>query len=434
MHFKHQHSMEFIIIIALILLNGLFSMSEIAVISARKSSLTNDSRKGSLGARTALKLANEPDKFLSTVQIGITLIGILTGIYSGDALADDFSVMLSDWGFPAEYAHITAQSLIVIFVTYLTILFGELVPKRIGMSASSRVAKLLARPMYGLSLIASPFVWLLAKSTSLIFSLLSINTSSEKVTEEEIKSMIDEGTESGEVQEVEQDIVDRVFSLGDRSVSTIMTHRNDIVAIDIDMPNTQIYQTVCEHLYQVYPVIRNRTLDDIVGVVYLKDLFGKVQESSFNLRDVIRPARYFHENMDVYKALDQIRKSHIKYGLICDEFGSLQGIITIKDILEALVGSLPSETEDPDILPRKDGSWLIDGQCSFYDFLKHFDCEDLYAESSYNTLGGLILQQLGHIPRAGETLQWNEFHLEIVDMDGARIDKVLAKVPNQENA
>lgn len=434
MRFKHQHRMEFIIIIALILLNGIFSMSEIAVISARKSSLTNDSRKGSPGARTALKLANEPDKFLSTVQIGITLIGILTGIYSGDALADDFSVVLTGWGFPAEYARITAQSLIVIFVTYLTILFGELVPKRIGMSASSRVAKLLARPMYGLSLIASPFVWLLAKSTSLIFSLLNINTSGEKVTEEEIKSMIDEGTESGEVQEVEQDIVDRVFSLGDRSVSTIMTHRNDIVAIDIDMPNAQIYQTVCEHLYQVYPVIRNRTLDDIVGVVYLKDLFGKVQESSFNLRDVIRPARYFHENMDVYKALEQIRKSHIKYGLICDEFGSLQGIITIKDILEALVGSLPSETEDPDILPRKDGSWLIDGQCSFYDFLKHFGCEDLYAESSYNTLGGLILQQLGHIPRAGETLQWNEFHLEIVDMDGARIDKVLAKTPNQENA
>ena len=426
--------MEFIIIIVLILLNGLFSMSEIAVISARKSSLTNDSRKGSHGARIALKLANEPNKFLSTVQIGITLIGILTGIYSGDALADDFGVKLAAWGFPMEYAHITAQSLIVIFVTYLTILFGELVPKRIGMSASSRVAKLLARPMYWLSLIASPFVWLLAQSTSLIFSLLNINTSSEKVTEEEIKSMIDEGTESGEVQEVEQDIVDRVFSLGDRSVNTIMTHRNDIVAIDIDMPNTQIYHTVCEHLFQVYPITRNRTLDDIVGIVYLKDLFGKVQETSFNLRDVIRPAQYFHENMDVYKALDQIRKGHTKYGLICDEFGSLQGIITIKDILEALVGSLPSETEDPDILPRKDGGWLIDGQCSFYDFLKHFDCEDLYSESNHNTLGGLILQQLGHIPHAGETLQWNEFHLEIMDMDGARIDKVLVTTTSHQNA
>ena len=417
--------MEFIIILALILLNGIFAMSEIAVISARKSSLTNDSRKGNQSARIALKLANDPDKFLSTVQIGITLIGILTGIYSGDALADDFGVLLAEWGFPAAYARITAQALIVMLVTYLTILFGELVPKRIGMSASARVAKMLARPMYWLSLIASPFVWLLAKSTSIIFSLMNIDANGEKVTEEEIKSMIDEGTESGEVQEVEQDIVDRVFSLGDRNVSTIMTHRNDIVSIDIDNTNAEIFQAVCEHLYQVYPVTRDRTLDDIVGVVYLKDLFGKLQTPSFNLRDVIRPAQYFHESMDVYKSLDQIRKTHIKYGLICDEFGSLQGIITMKDILEALVGSLPGETEDPDILPRKDGGWLIDGQCSFYDFLMHFDREDLYAENTYNTLSGLILEQLEHIPQTGESLNWNNFELKVIDMDGARIDKVL---------
>ena len=272
-------------------------MSEIALISARKSNLTNDSRKGNQSARIALKLANDPDKFLSTVQIGITLIGILTGIYSGDALADDFGVILTEWGFPIAYARITAQALIVMFVTYLTILFGELVPKRIGMSASSRVAKLLARPMYGLSIIASPFVWLLAKSTSLIFHLLNIDTHGEKVTEEEIKSMIDEGTESGEVQEVEQDIVDRVFSLGDRSVSTIMTHRNDMVSIDIDMTNTEIFQVVCEHLYQVYPITRDRTLDDIVGVVYLKDLFVKVLCRSNHVPKVKSSFLYFPEKI-----------------------------------------------------------------------------------------------------------------------------------------
>ena len=425
--------MEFFIIIALILLNGLFAMSEISVISARKSSLTNDSRKGSQSARIALKLANEPDKFLSTVQIGITLIGILTGIYSGDALADDFGMLLASWGFPAAYARITAQSLIVILVTYLTILFGELVPKRIGMSASLRVAKVLARPMYWLSLVASPFVWLLAKSTSIIVNILNINTSEEKVTEEEIKSMIDEGTESGEVQEVEQEIVDRVFSLGDRNVSTIMTHRNDIVSVDIDMPTEEVFRIVSEHLYQVYPVTRNKNLDDIVGTVYLKDLFGKWQDESFNLRELIRPAQYFHESMDVYKALEQIRKNHIKYGLICNEFGSLEGIITIKDILEALVGSLPSESEDPEIIHHEDNSWIIDGQCSFYDFLMHFDREDLYAENTHNTLGGLILQQLQHIPRTGESLQWSGFELKVIDMDGARIDKVLVTTSQEEN-
>ena len=417
--------MEFIIILALILLNGILSMSEIALISARKSSLNNESRKGSQSARIALKLANDPDKFLSTVQIGITLIGILTGIYSGDALADDFGILLTKWGFPVTYARITAQALIVIFVTYLTILFGELVPKRIGMSASLRASKLLARPMYWLSLVASPFVWFLSKSTSLIFNILNINTSNEKITEEEIKSMIDEGTESGEVQEVEQEIVDRVFSLGDRSINTIMTHRNDIVSIDIDMRNTQIFEIVSEHLYQVYPVTRNRTLDDIVGTVYLKDLFGKVQDKSFNLRDIIRPAQYFHENTDVYKVLEQLRTNHIKYGLICNEFGSLQGIVTIKDILEALVGSLPSESEDPEIVHHENNSWFIDGQCSFYDFLTHFDREDLYAENTYNTLGGLILEQLEHIPHTGESLRWNKFELKVIDMDGARIDKVL---------
>jgi Hemolysins and related proteins containing CBS domains len=423
--------MEIAIIIALILLNGVFAMSEIALISARKSSLSNDIRHGSSTARIALKLANDPDKFLSTIQIGITLIGILTGIYSGDVLATDFGNILTDAGVPATYAYLLAQTLIVILVTYLTIIFGELVPKRIGMSASTRAAKLLARPMYWLSVIASPFVWILAKSTSLIFNLLHINTAEEKVTEEEIKSMIDEGTENGEVQEVEQDIVDRVFSLGDRSINTIMTYRSDIVSIDIDMNNKQLYDIVCQHLYQVYPVTQGNTLDNIIGVVYLKDLFGKLNSCEFNLRDVIRPAQYFHENMDVYKVLEQIRQHNIKYGLICDEFGSLQGIITMKDILEALVGTLPSDSEDPDIVPRKDGSWLIDGQCSFYDFLSHFEMEDLYPDYNYNTLSGLILQQLGHIPKTGESMEWNDFTLEIVDMDGARIDKVLVTLTHK---
>lgn len=243
--------------------------------------------------------------------------------------------------------------------------------------------------------------------------------------------MIDEGTENGEVQEVEQDIVDRVFSLGDRSINTIMTYRSDIVSIDIDMNNKQLYDIVCQHLYQVYPVTQGNTLDNIIGVVYLKDLFGKLNSCEFNLRDVIRPAQYFHENMDVYKVLEQIRQHNIKYGLICDEFGSLQGIITMKDILEALVGTLPSDSEDPDIVPRKDGSWLIDGQCSFYDFLSHFEMEDLYPDYNYNTLSGLILQQLGHIPKTGESMEWNDFTLEIVDMDGARIDKVLVTLTHK---
>ncbi len=423
--------MELIIIVFLILLNGLFALSEIALISARKSSLANDVRHGDTSARIALKLAGNPESFLSTIQIGITLIGILTGIYSGDVIAVSFGKWLIGIGFPEAYAHTTAQISIIIVVTYFSIIFGELIPKRIGMAISTRAAKWLARPMYYLSITTYPFVWLLAKSTSLLFNLLHINKSSEKITEEEIKSMIDEGTENGEVQEVEQDIVDRVFSLGDRSIDTIMTYRSDVIYIDINMTNKEIYDTVCKHLFQIYPVTQGNSLDNIVGVVFLKDLFGKLEnDPSFNIRNHIRKAQYFHENTEVYKVLEHIKQHHIKYGLICDEFGSMQGIITIKDILEALVGSLPGEHDDPEIVQRKDGSWLIDGQCSFYDFLNHFNMENIYHEYNYNTISGLILQQLGHIPKTGETLEWNGFTLEIVDMDGARIDKVLVTNTN----
>ncbi len=421
--------MDIIIIIFLILLNGVFAMYEMALISARKSSLNNDIRHGSKAAQVALNLVNQPEKFLSTIQIGITLIGILTGIYSGDVLADDLSTWLIQNGFPETYSHTVAQVSIIIIVTYLSIIFGELVPKRIGMALSTKMAKWLARPMNILSIITTPFVWLLAKSTSVIFNLFDINQASEKVTEEEIKTMIDQGTESGEVQEVEQDIVDRVFSLGDRSINTIMTYRSDVVFLDVNIGGEEIYDVVCKNLYQVYPVTEGNSLDNILGVVYLKDLFGKLDaKKPFDIRTYIRKAVYFHESTDVYKVLEHIKKSHVKYGLICDEFGCMQGIITIKDILEALVGSLPGEHEEPDIMQRKDGTWLIDGQCPFYDFLKYFDLEDIYSEYSYNTLSGLVLHEMTHIPKTGESIEWNKFNLEVVDMDGARIDKILVTI------
>ena len=424
--------MEIFIIIGLILLNGILSMSEIALVSARKARLELDAKRGNKSAQTALKLAGEPDRFLSTIQIGITLIGILTGLYSGEAFAYNLAEVVRHVPVLEPYALGVSKTIIVIIVTYLTLIMGELVPKRIGMGYAERVSMLVAKPMYFLSKLALPFVWLLSKSTSLVIKITGIKANEEnKVTEEEIKAIVKEGFDGGEVQEVEQDIVDRVFSLGDRSINTIMTYRSDIVSIDIDMNNKQLYDIVCQHLYQVYPVTQGNTLDKIIGVVYLKDLFGKLNSCEFNLRDVIRPAQYFHENMDVYKVLEQIRQHNIKYGLICDEFGSLQGIITMKDILEALVGTLPSDSEDPDIVPRKDGSWLIDGQCSFYDFLSHFEMEDLYPDYNYNTLSGLILQQLGHIPKTGESMEWNDFTLEIVDMDGARIDKVLVTLTHK---
>ena len=417
---------EIVIIILLILLNGVFAMSEIAVISARKSSLSTDIKKGSKSAKMALKLANDPDRFLSTVQIGITLIGILTGIYSGATLADDFAKLLVDAGFPAAYARLTGQTIIIILVTYLTILFGELVPKRIGLSAAEKASKFVARPMYCLSVIAAPFVWILAKSTETMYNLLGIKEAESKVTEEEIKSIVQEGKEDGEVQEVEQDIVERVFLLGDLKVSSLMTHRSDIVALDIHNTKEEIKAILEENLYETYPVI-DRTFDNMLGIVGLKDLIFRFDQPELKLEEAVHPATYFHDNMSVYKALEQMKEHRLSQAFICDEFGSFQGIITLKDILGGLVGSIEGTTDEPEIIKRSDSnSWLVDGQCTFYNFLSYFDQEDLYeSDSTYNTVGGLILELLEHIPQSGEKVDWKGFHFEIVDMDGARIDKVL---------
>ena len=418
---------EILIILLLIVFNGIFAMSEIAVIQARKTTLSNDEKKGSRGARTALRLANDPDRFLSTVQIGITLIGILTGIYSGASLSGRFSDVFESFGMPERWAYPLAQGLIVIIVTYLTIVFGELVPKRIGMSVAERVSKVIARPMYILSVIASPFVWILSKSTEAMVNLLGVKDAETKVTEEDIKSIVQEGKEDGEVQEVEQDIVERVFMLGDLTVDSIMTHRSDVVTLDVSMTKDEIKQVLNDNLYEAYPLI-DRGIDNILGVVLLKDLLFRLDGDTPDLKALMHSAVYFYENMSVYKALEQMKEKRLTQAFICDEFGSFQGIVTLRDILEGLVGTIDEVAEDPEIVKREGSeSWLVDGQCSFYDFLSYFDKEDLYdsEQQDYNTLAGLIIEQLKHIPQAGERTEWNCFNFEIVDMDGARIDKVL---------
>ncbi len=427
---------ELVIIIILILLNGILSMSEIALISVRKTFLANEIKQGSKMAKTALKLAEQPDKFLSTVQIGITAIGILTGLYSGSVLADDFGKILAGWGVNEHIADELAQTTIVVAVTYLTLVFGELFPKRIGMSMANNVAKIVGKPMYFLSVIASPFVWILSKSTSGIFNLLNLKEDSNKVTEEEIKSMIEEGTKDGEVQEVEQDIVERVFMLGDLRISSIMTHRSEIISLDINMSAEELKQTLVEDLHESYPVI-DKTLDDIKGMVTLKNLMFKIYEEGFKLEDVVEPATYFHENMSVYKALEEIKEKGINRALICDEFGSCQGIITLRDILEGLVGNIDDVDdldEQPDIIKRTSGDgYLVDGQCQIYDFLSYFEREELYTQENYNTVAGLILEELEHIPEAGETVDWEGFKFEIMDMDGVRIDKILVTIPEENS-
>ena len=420
---------EIFIIIILILLNGIFAMSEMAVISARKSNLQADANKGSRAAKTALNLASDPDKFLSAVQIGITLIGILTGIFSGKAVADAFSDVLIKAGMSKGLAGALAQGIIVILVTYLSIVFGELVPKRIALSASERVSKIVSGPMKIISVLASPFVWILAKSTSFVINVLGIKSQESKVTEEEIKSIIQEGTDEGEVSPVEQDIVERVFALGDLKVNTIMTLRGDIVWLDKDMSETEIRNTIEENLFEAYPVT-DGDLDHVIGVLSLKDFVLNIGKNSFNLEEMIHEPVYFHENMSVYAVLEQMKLKRISRALVCDEFGFCSGIITLKDIMEALVGTVNDDHQkEPDIIARQDNDgWFVDGQCSMYDFRMYFDIDDDDADSQeYTTVGGLILDELEHVPVSGEKATWKDFSFEVVDMDGARIDKVIVK-------
>jgi len=403
-------------------------MSEIALISARKSSLKSEASKGSKSARKALGLQDNPDRLLSSVQIGITLIGLLTGMFSGNKIATLLAQVLADAGLEYRLASGLAQALIIIVVTFLSIVLGELVPKRIGMNSAEKVAMVMAGPMSFISKLAKPVVWLLSKSTSLIISLLGVKEQESKVTEEEIKSIIQEGTDVGEVLPVEQDIVGRVFTLGDLTVSSIMTLRSDIVWLERSMTETEVRECIERNLYEEYPVVDN-DLDHVVGILRLKDFVVNSGKPHFSLEKMLTRPTYFHENMSVYKTLEEMKSQKVSRALVCDEFGSCCGIITHKDILEALIGDMHDDIEDtPDIVERAGGGgWLVGGQCMMYEFLDHFGLDEAMQDYEFTTVAGLILHTLERMPTVGECVRWGEFTFEVVDMDGPRIDKVIVK-------
>ncbi|MDD4712737.1 MAG: hemolysin family protein [Bacteroidales bacterium] len=420
--------MEIFVILGLIFLNGFLALSEMALVSSRKSRLESDSKHGDNKAKKALDLTGSPDKFLSTIQIGITTIGILTGIFSGESIADWLYKLIVKIPALEASSYTISVVVVVVLVTYFSLIFGELIPKRIAMSNPERFAKMVAKPMNFLSKLGSPFVYLLSISTKGFMKLFGISaTTTSKVTEEEIKAILQEGTEEGEIQEVEHDIVERAFNLGDRDVNTLMTHRNELVWLDIEDSLDEIKKTINAEVHSVYPVASEQ-LDEMVGVVFLKEFFADFNDPDFNLRNYIRPAQFVPETMNGYNVLELFRKSQRFYAIIIDEYGSIQGMVTMNDLMEALVGNIlePDEHEEQ-IIQREDGSWLVDGQYSFYDFLAYFDMEDLYQEHDYNTLSGLILDILERIPNTAEKLRWKDFEMEIVDMDAARIDKVLVK-------
>jgi len=420
--------LEIAIIFFLILLNGVFSMSEIALISARKSRLETSAKKGNPSAKTALDLANSPNKFLSTVQIGITLIGILTGIYSGDKVTDDVKIFLDQYTALQPYSANLSVGIVVVILTFFSLVLGELLPKRIGLNYPEAIAKAVAYPMKVVSIITAPFIWLLTISTDSLLKLFRIRpTADGKVTEEEIKAIIKEGTEVGEVQEIEQDIVERVFHIGDRKVNSLMTHRKSVDYLSLEDDFATLKQKVLDEIHSVYPVCEE-SLDEVIGVVLLKDLFAKFETGNFNLKDIVKEPVYLIEHTSAYKALDIFKKTKVHYAIVTDEYGITQGMITLNDILEALVGDASDfYHEEFQLVAREDGTWLVDGHYSLHDFLTYFDLDELINDYEVTTVSGLIMTELSYIPKQGEKLIWNLFELEVIDMDGVKIDKVMVR-------
>ena len=422
---------EILLILGLILLNGLFSMAEIALVSARKARLEAQANKGDKRAREALELANHPDTFLSTVQIGITLIGILTGIMSGEKLKSDFVAFINRFDSLKDYSNGIATALIVIVITYFSMVLGELLPKRIGLARPELISKVLAKPMRILSRITHPFIWLLSKSTHVLIKLLNIKTKDTQVTEEEIKAIISEGTEQGTIQEAEQEIIERVFHLGDRTITSLMSHRSDIIWFDLYDNEIAIKEKILKQPHSVYPICDGQ-IDNIKGVVSIKDLY--VADDLTLFKDLMIPPLYVPENNTAYQVLEKFKESKIHSCFIIDEYGSLLGMITLNDILEAIVGDLPEQNiDDYEIAERDDGSYLVDAQIPFYDFLRRFDKTEWMneGEQEFDTLAGFILHHLERIPATGDKLDWEGFQIEIIDMDAQRIDKVLVHISKE---
>jgi len=409
-------------------------MSEFALVSSRKLKIEPNAKQDKKGAKKALYLIDNPDKYLSSIQMGITFIGILTGVYSGDTITQS----LKDWfvNFPAfiPYASAIAKVIVVITITYFTIIMGELIPKKLGLIFPEKILLRVSGFMSFFVKICTPFTWFLRKTVDFIIKIFNIDASEvNKITEAEILAAIEQGTSEGEIQEVEQDIVERVFDLGDRDVESLMTYRNELICIDINDDVEKIHGIIYNNMHSYYPVI-DGNLDKLLGVVYLRDLFDCLSKKHFDLHKYIHKPQYFPETTSAYNVLNLFKESKIYYAFIMDEFGSLQGMVTAFDIMEALVGKIshPHENEET-IIQQSENTWIVDGQYPFYDFLSYFEMEDLFPDNDFNTLSGLILELTEHIPQIGEKIYWEQFEFEIIQMDSVRIDKVLVSVLDKIN-
>ncbi|MBW4560526.1 MAG: hemolysin family protein [Mojavia pulchra JT2-VF2] len=429
---------EISIILVLIIANGVFSMSEMAIVSARKVRLQQLANQGDLKARAALKLAESPNQFFSTIQIGITLIGILTGAFGGATIGSKLAVYLKLVPFFAPYSEPISFGIVVVIITYLSLIVGELVPKRLALNNPEKIAAFVAIPMRALAALASPAVYLLSASTEMVLRGLGITASTEpQVTEEEIKILIEQGTEAGTFEEAEQDMVERVFRLGDRPVSSFMTPRPDIVWLDLEDTPEENRQKMVDSAYSRYPVCQEG-LDNVLGVIPVTDLLARsFRGEPLDLTVGLRQPVFVPESTRGLKVLELFKQTITHMALVVDEYGVIQGLVTLNDIMSEIVGDVPAGPgqEEPQAVQREDGSWLLDGMLPVEEFLELFDMEEWQSEErgSYQTLGGFVITHLGRIPTAADHFEWQGMRFEVMDMDGNRVDKVLV-VPKADKS
>ncbi len=424
--------MEIVIVLLLIVLNGIFSMAEIAIVSSRKSRLQQQANEGNKNAQAALDLAHSPNRFLSTVQIGITFVGIFAGAFGAETIAENLAVWLGNYPNIARYSEAIALGLVVTVITYLSLVIGELVPKRLALTAPEKIAKMVARPMNGLSTATSPLVSLLSVSTDWIIRMLRVKKPVEPpVSEEEVKMLIREGARAGVFETEEKDIVERTLKLNDMKANSLMIPRKDIIWLDSTSSISNLKNKITKSPHSHFPVCEGG-LDTVLGIVRTEDILTSIlKEEKFDLRQFMHKAVFVPESMRGLKILELFKKSGLHTALVVDEYGNVQGLVSLNDVLEALVGDIPTidELEIMDITRRDDGTWLVDGMASIEDFKEYFKIKKVPEErtGAFHTVGGLLMHLLGHIPSLGDTIQFAEYELEVLDMDGNRVDKILIK-------
>ncbi|KPL71387.1 hypothetical protein ADN00_16935 [Ornatilinea apprima] len=430
---------QILIIAVLIVLNGIFAMSEIALVSARKIRLQQRADDGDASAAVALEMAESPNRLLSTVQVGISLVGVFSGAVGGATLAKYLAPQIARIQILAPYSEGLSLVIVVLIITYFSLVVGELIPKRLAMGNPEKIATTVARPMRTLSALTAPIVNLLSASTELGLRLLGAKPNQEPpITEEEIKVLIEQGTQSGIFIEQEQDFVESVFRLANRRVDAIMTPYTEIEWLDINDSFEENLSLLLENRFTRWPVARGG-LDNVIGILNARDLLAAtLQEDPVEIEPLLLPALFVPESMPALKAFEEIKANPANVALVIDEFGGLIGMVTLLDILEAIVGEIPQagKKEDPQIVQRADGSWLLDGLLQVDELKELLDIEDLPDEDrvGYQTLGGMVMAQFGSIPAAGDVFRWQEYKFEVVDMDGRRVDKVLVTlIADEEN-